>query len=100
MPSATLVDADARAGIGGIDHAARDLVGRLMLPSAKKRPSGTLEGLAGVMIALLILTDLRRPELLVGPGHCVMFRAPVPETPVDDDRELLPGEDDVGPPAQ
>lgn len=93
MPTAT-------AGLDGIDHAARDLAGRLVLPSAKNRPSGALEVLISVMIALPILTDFRSPVLLVGPGHRVVLRAPVPEATVDEDRDLVPRENQVGPSVQ
>lgn len=90
----------AKAGLNGIDHAARDLAGRLVLPSAKNRPSSAFEGLISVMIALPILTDLRSPVLLVGPGHRVVLRASVPEAAVDEDRDFLPREDQVGPSVQ
>ncbi len=63
-------------------------------------PAGQPDHYVHGLIALNVALQLGTPVIRVGPGHVAVSRAGVPEAAVDEDRELLPREDDVGPDGQ
>lgn len=67
-----------------------------MLPDPDDRPARLGESLVGVAVAPSVRLDLLTPELRVVGRPCGVFRAPVPEAPVDHDDDSGPGEDEVG----
>ena len=79
-----------------LPYAEGRLRGVFVLPHPYGRPPGLLQAGVGVSIALPGRGDLSRPELCVGDGDRVVFRAPMPEAPVEEHRDPHPGKDKVG----
>jgi hypothetical protein len=69
---------------------------RLVLPNAQNFPAAQGECRFGAQIARDIRLQLRLPICPVGPRQGSVLWAPVPEAPVDEDRDTIAREDNVG----
>src|SRR5581483_2749105 len=91
----------SRAFLRGLAHPTSDLVrsffGISVLPHADDRPSQVFEGLIVFTVALSITRELRRPVRSIRSRLKAVLRTTVPETTVDEDRNLRSGERNVRP---
>ncbi len=71
-----------------------------MFPVAEDSPSGFLEMPVRVGVTCLVALDLGAPIVGVRFGLGVMSLAPVPETAIDEHRDLLAWKDEVCRPSQ
>lgn len=70
-------------------------VGRNVLPETQDVPASLGELTIGVGVSSLVALDLPPPPVAVGSRPDVVLRAPVPEAPVDVDRQTYAGESNV-----
>lgn len=66
-----------------------------MLSNPNRQPSRLLEATVGISVAATISLDLVTPEFSVPLQPCAVYRAPVPEAPVDEHRYLRGAEDEI-----
>jgi len=66
-----------------------------MLPKSKNPRAGFPERLVVRHVATLVALDFKSPEGPIRPRHVSAAVAPVPETPIDEDGEILLGEEEV-----
>jgi hypothetical protein len=66
-----------------------------VFPDSDDMPAGFAEAAICVGVASLVSLDLGDPEVGVLLRRPVMFRATMPETPVEEDRHFSLGEDDI-----
>jgi hypothetical protein len=81
------------------DHAGNPLNGLVegyVFPDADHRPASSGKGGVSLPIAFDVAPQLGSPVPVVGRRFAAMFRAHMPEAPVDEDGDLLGGEDYVG----
>lgn len=67
-----------------------------MFPMADYSPAGGGEPSVGLGVALTVLYNLQIPVVAVGSWALIVIRATMPKAAVNEDRDLGPGEDDVG----
>ena len=66
-----------------------------MLPDADHPPSKLAQLAACAPISLSVRLDLVDPELPVCAGMDAVLRTAVPETAIDEDRDLMTGKNDI-----
>lgn len=76
------------------------MVGALVLPDSDDGPAELTERRIGAPISSDVCVELLAPPLRVVLRRCGVLRTAMPEAAVDEDRDLLFGEADVGPRAK